>query len=69
MCLGGSAMGSGLPSLPVSLVPWRCSPAPLANTLLWSPNPPFSLPLFLPLRSAPFPWLPLPLADCYAICS
>lgn len=33
------------------------------------PKSPLSLLLFLPLRSAPFPWLPLPLADCYAVCS
>lgn len=33
------------------------------------PRSPLSLTLFLPLRSAPFPWLPLPLADCYAVCS
>lgn len=33
------------------------------------PRSPLSLTLSLSLRSAPFPWLPLPLADCYAVCS
>jgi len=64
MCLRSSATGSGLP-----LLPWHYSPLPPAASLLWSPKSPLSLPLFLPLRSAPVPWLPLPLADCYAVYS
>lgn len=40
MCLPGSVMGSGLPLLPGSLLPWRYSFVPLVAPLLRSPDRP-----------------------------